>query len=487
MAGVLSNLLSIVLPKRRANEKGASYTSTFNPAQADQVLAIPQYREHLSDIFDSRQAQDSRALMKQLFVHDPDISAAVNAFLTVADTDMWFLVKDTEGKLDKEGGKMVTSLLTGLTSRFDYAKPGGFQYKPDLRTICANLRYMLLLRGGIGAELVVNKQFVPTEIRNVDLATVEWKEPQAGKLVPEQVVQSQRISLDVPTFFTAFFRRDPTTIYSYSPFVSSINTIAARQQVINDLYRIMRVTGYPRMEAVVMEEVLRKNAPAAERADEAKMKVWLRARLGEISASLSNLRADQAFVHFDSVETKVMNSDNPAAALDIMPVINTLNAQNQAALKTMSTIIGRGESGVNTASVESRIFSMNADQLNQPVAEILAHMLTLALRLHGNEGIVEVGFDKAELRPDLELEPQRVMKQSRLLELLSHGLITDDEFHLEMFGRPPSDGVPPLAGTGFMTPVKVGVDEKKVSPNSDPNGRGLAAPGSKSAKSNTVK
>lgn len=167
---------------------------------------------------------------------------------------------------------------------------------------------------------------------------------------------------------------------------------------------------------------------------------------------------DQAFIHWDSVEASIINDDNPGVGIDISKVIDVLNAQNQAALKVMSTIIGRGESGVNTASVEARIFSMNADEINEPVADNLSRLFTFALMMQGRANYAVVRFRKAELRPSLELENHMTMRQSRLLSLLSLGLINDDEFHMEMFGRHRPDDAPALAGTGFMTASSTAAD-----------------------------
>ena len=74
----LKSIVSVLLPKR-SNPKGTSLTPTFNPSSPDAVLTVPTYRDHLTDIFDTRSASDSRALIKQLFVSDPDMSAAVHS------------------------------------------------------------------------------------------------------------------------------------------------------------------------------------------------------------------------------------------------------------------------------------------------------------------------------------------------------------------------------------------------------------------------
>lgn len=479
-------LLSIILPKKKPATDGASRTNTFRPQSTNTVLTVPAGLDHLTDLFTTRQASDAKTLLKTLFQHDPDVSASVNAYLTVADTDPWWKVTDLTGAISKDGHAMVEQVLALLFTRTDYTIPSNFQLKQSLRATCADLRYMALLRGGVGAELVLNKQMLPAELRNVDMATVQYMEKKPGVYVPQQrpAGSNDIISLDIPTFFVAFFRRDPTEIYSNSFFVAAINTIAARQQVINDLYRIMRLTGFPRIHIKVVEEVMRKNAPADCKQDEAKMMEWLRARRNEIVVQIASLRADQALVMWDSIEPGIFNDKKPGASLDISAVIDTLNAQNQAALKVVATVIGRGDkAGVNTASTEARIFALNAEQLNRPIADLLSQILTLAVRLNGIEATVEFGFTNVELRPALELEPQLTMKQTRYLQLLSFGIITDDEFNWEMFNRVTPDGVKPLSGTLFLTPPKP-VDTSKVSPNSDPMGRSLSAPGSEQVKSN---
>jgi hypothetical protein len=484
MAKTIDALLRVVFPKARGNDKGTALTSTFNPSSADQVLPAPNYRDHVVDIFTSRANNDSRALMKELFKHDPDVSATVNSFLTVADTKIQYVVRDAKDVISRDGHKLLNQLLYGLQTRLDYSK--GFEIRQSLYGICSDLRYMLLLRGSIGTELVLSKTLLPREIRIVDMADVDWYEQTPGKYVPVQSPPNanDEIDLNIPTFFTTWFRRDPTSIYSHSTFVSCINTIAARQQVINDLYRIMQVTGYPRMSVSVVEEVLMKSMPAKFKDDVTKQREWLNARLAEVTSTLASLRPDQAFVHWDSLEPKMVNESKPGVAMNIDSIIATLNAQNQAGLKTMATIIGRGDKNGNTASTEARIFALNAEQLNEPIAEILTQMLTMLVRIHGFDGYVDVEFQRVELRPELELESHKSMKQSRLLDLLSFGLISDDEFHLEMLGRIRPDEAPELSGTGFRNPVQIGVNEEEVTPNADPLGRSLTAKGSKSAKSN---
>lgn len=481
MAG-LSNLLAIVAPKK-FKKGGIAATGTFNPAQANQVLTLPQYRDHLDDIFDTRAASDSRALMQQLFKFDPDVSATVNSYLTLANTEPLIVARDLDDIIDRDATKAAMQVVKRLTHTFDYTM--GFQLKSSLEILCEQLRYVALMRGAASAELVLDKTLAPDTLRIIDPSSLKWYEKKPNEYKPVQLTSgsSVEVSLDFPTFFISYFRRDPTSIYAYSPFVAAINTIAARQQVVNDLYRIMKITGFPRMDITILEEVVTKAAPADIRSDKDKLRQWLADRMSEVRSVFTSLRADQAIVHFDSVEAKILNEKNPAAGIDISHVIDVLNGQNQAGLKTMSTVIGRGESGVNTSTVEARIAAMNADELNAPIAHLLSNILSFALHQQGFQGFVEVWFENAELRPDTELEPQRLIKTQRLRQDLSDGLITDDEYHLWVYRRLRPESVPELSGTGFATPVPAAASP---SPNSDPLGKSITPDGSaKAGKANT--
>jgi len=350
------------------------------------------------------------------------------------------------------------------------------------------LRYMLLLRGMLVGEAIVSKEGVFDAIRLIDPISLQWFEKVNGRLIPEQVPSGggNNISLDVPSVFVSYYRQDPSKAYSNSPFVSAINTIAARQRIINDLYRIMLITGYPRLDIEVLEDVVVKNAPLDIKGDPAKLTQYINNTITSITNTVSNLRADQAFVHTDSIRADMVNSKSSGMTLDIQPIIKTLNAQNQAGLRVMATTLGRGESGVNTASVEAALFAKNAEALNTPISELWEQIFTFILRLTGSTSRVVVKFRPVELRPATELEAQLVLRQARLLKDLSLGVIEDDEYHLEMFGRIRPDSAPLLSGTGFDGGGGV-VDAGGVSPNADPTGRSVSSAADKSAKSNGVK
>lgn len=486
-ASLTSKLGQILLPKKTPSPQGVANSPTFQSNNSANVLTVPTYRDHLTDIFTTRSADDANTLLQNLLVQDADASAAVNAYLTTADTKPIMYVKDINDKIDRNGQKVLNAILDTLTTRYDY-NTVGFQYKPTLRAMAEELRYMLLLRGMLVAEAIVSKEGVFDAIRLIDPLSLEWFEKTNGRLTPEQVPTGggNNISLDFVSVFVSYYRQDPTKAYSNSPFVSAINTIAARQRIINDLYRIMVITGYPRLDIEVLEDVVIKNAPLDIKGDSVKLTQYINNTITSITNTVSNLRADQAFVHTDSIRADMVNTKSAGMTLDIQPIIKTLNAQNQAGLRVMATTLGRGEAGVNTASIEALLFAKNAEALNQPIAELWQQIFTFILRLTGSTSRVVVKFEPVEMRPATELWAQKVLQQSFLQKELSLGSITDDDYHLELFGHIRPDEAPILSGTGFAGAGGV-IDAGGISPNQDATGRSVSSSADKSAKSNSVK
>lgn len=482
-ASTTGKLFEFILPTKSSKAGGTSVTDTYKSGNTE-VLSAPTYREHLNDIYSTRTSSDAQTLLKELFRTDPDCSAAVNAYLTTSNTDLIYTVKDSTGEYSQDGARLLQQTIDRITRRNDYTL--GYQPKSSINGIRESLKYMLLLRGAVGAELIFDKLMLPSEIRNVDMYYVKWYEKKPGEFKPQQETteSGEKISLDIPTFFTSTFRQDPTSPYTYSYFVSAINVIAARQQVINDLYRIMNVTGFPRIDLTVMEETVVKNAPSNIKDKPEELKKWVTGIVQGVANSFNGVAPDQPFSHTDSIQAKMINDKNPGGSLQIEDIIATLNAQNQAGLKAVSAFLGRGNSGVNTATVEAQVFAMNAQELNEPIDYILSEILTLALRMQGFDGIVEIKSRPVNLKPEIELEAQTVMKQSRLLEELSLGLISDEEYHLKMEGRIPLWNYPKLSGTNFRSNQ---VNTADVSPNSDPLGRAITPDDDASARSNTIK
>lgn len=482
MANVLNKIIEVVLPKKKQKAGGVSVTNTY--AGNDEVLTLPSYTAFLDDLQSDRVSEEEFELIDKLCYTDSDVSAALNAYLTLSDTKPIILAFNKNGELDRKGIQIAEMIMDSLFEINDYSL--GYQMKPTFREWSDQVKYMLLTRGSVGAELVYDKMLRPKEIRIVDMATVEFKEKNIGEYKPVQSTDNQSdIDLDIPTFFTVSFRQNPTDPYSHSYFAPAINTIAARQKVINDLYRILNITGFPRLSVKVLEQVLLKNCPKTIVEDERKKSEWVNNQLLKITGQITSLNPQSPIVHTDSVEMSIINERMAGASLQISDVISTLNAANTSSLKTVSTVLGRGEVGVNTASTETIVFSKHANAFNRPVQDLMSRILTLAARLSGFDGKVSFTFTPVELRPETELENQKTMLQTRMLQQLSLGLITDDYFHLIVNNRLGSEKAPLLSGTGFMDKNNSAQNEGD-SDIPSPLDRALTPENETSSKSNSV-
>lgn len=471
---ILTGLGAILLPKGKGAKGGKGATPGY--VRGTPTMTAPTYRDHLTDVYTTRTANDSRELIATLANMDPDVSAAITAFLSVAGSvDPVVTAYNENDEIDLDGIAMGQQLLAVLTTTNDYTL--GYSDKPTVDSLCTDHRYMMLLRGGTAVELVLDKTYVPSELRLVDPATLTWDQTAPGVYKPVQTPtgSNEKIDLNIPTFFTSNFHQSPLSKYTYSPFVSAINTIASRTLVINELYRIMKIVGYPRVDVAVLEDVLMKSAPPAFRNQPEKIRTYVQSELNSIRSAISNLGSGDAFVHSNAIEAKIINDKNPSAGIQIQGVIDVLQAQNMASLKVMPAVVGRANNG-QVASTEARLFALNADALNRAVAGVLTKSFTLAARLAGFAGRIEVNFPPVELRPAMELEPQWTMKASRLRQDLSDGLISDEEYTMAMYGRPPLPGAPKLSGTKFADPVSP-IDAGDASPNADSLGRSLSGEG----------
>lgn len=488
-----NQVINVILPKKLPNAAIAN-TPTFSEGQRNQALVGLTKDSHTQDILDYRMATDDSTIIKELAKTDSDVSATVSAYLSIANTEMSFICRDETRSIDKDAQQRVSEILNNLTSTINYGE--GFTLDKSLNRRNAAFRYHILVSGACAGELIQDKKLGQGNITDfliVDPDSLEWYERDKGRLTPMQKSESgDDIDLDIVTFFYSAHQQDPNKAYPVSPFVSVINSIYARRRIIEDLYRIMSINGYPRVRIKVLEQVIMEHAPAEikKTTDMAKKQNYLRGYMTTITNAFQNVRADQPLVHTDSYEVDVLNNKG-SMSVDITPIISILNSQNQTALKVVGTILGRGESGVNTASVETRVFLKSVEDFNKTLASLWSQALTFALRLTGSSSVVEVSFAKPSFNTEVEDAPNKVINQSILLKDLSLGIITDDEYCLKMYGRLKLDSAPELSGTRFLDSNGLSeVTETPSDPRNQPDSYSKAGDGGKSqksAKDNSVK
>lgn len=410
-----------------------------------------------------------------------DTSGAVAAKLRLSETPLKLRVYDVNHQLSPDGSNLLRSILVRMNTSSDYSV--GYNNSQSLDLVAQSLLRSTDLTGGAALELVLDKTRLPLRLQPVSVETLQFKtstvnEGSGFKVIPFQRAKSGvMIELDVPTFFYASLDQETETYYPHSPIEPAINSAVFHEETVNDIRRVVKRSGHSRLIVTLLTEQLMKSCPIDIRADSTLLAQWVEDTRAQVQREVENLNPESALVLFDSIQANYLNSEIGASA-DYTGLMNTIDGILATALKTPASILGKQIGGSqNTASTESLLFIKTAEGLHKPVEQVLTRALTLALRLFGFEGYVQVTFESCNLRPEDELEAFKTMKQARILEQLSYGFISDDEA-AELLGTGPrAPGAPALSGTMFLQNKAI----TPPNPNADPARRALTTDTPKNA------
>lgn len=401
-------------------------------------------------------------IIDELHRYDPDAANALWAMLRFAETPVKLTYLNEKGEFDAD---KTREFNTALKAKWLFSVR-------DLTPLELSSMIMreLFLHGAVGIEIVLDKFKLPLNYVFVHNKDVLWRWKNST-FVPYQTKQGGgEVNLDIPTFFFQHLDRQIDQATAESPLLTAIQAIDFKRQVIVDIQRVIKRVGYPRIKVTVLEEVLRKHAPMDVKADPKKLADWLKAQKSTLATDLKSIKPEDAIVLFDSVEMEYLKN-NINTSIDFRPLIEILDGQVISALKSLPSILGKTKgSSQNTASMEAMVYLNTPTFLQRKSEKILSQVYTMTARLMGYKGFIEAKHDAINLRPQLELEPQKLAKQSRILQLQSFGHITDSEaaLLLDLDHLPTNE----LSGTLFLTGGP-SVDTENISPNSDPLGRSV--------------
>jgi len=430
-------------------------------AEGDQYAPIP-----FNPYFDGtnlRASGDTSTVIINAQKYDADFSQAIWAVTRFASTDINLMFMSDKGEFDAEKTRQFKTFLDNIWL--------SSVNTPDLNEISDNIIMEMFMHGGVGLELILDDYKFPTKLITVASKEIKWRKTNGG-YTPFQQAQGKEVNLQIPTFWFVNTDRRPDQAVADSPLLAAIQAVTFKQEVISDIQRVIRRAGYPRHKVTILEDVLRKNAPAEVRMDPIKLTAWLTKQKQAISDGLSKLNPEDAIVIFDSIEIDYLSTQG-SMTVDFRPILQILDAQLTSALKVLPSILGKATDGgsQNIASVESMTFVNTITFFQERCDKILSQAYTLSARLLGMKGYIVVKHAPINLRPELELEPQKLARQNRILQLQSFGLITDSEaaLQLNIMHLPKEE----LSGTQFLTGGPT-TDTENISPNADPLGRSIS-------------
>ena len=458
-AGQLAPIIEPKVPTKPQAQQ--SFSKRSKTANGDQRLTATDRRTANLDLLTLRNGTTTKSTIHDLAATSPDLSASVWAYIRMVVTRNFTAVaRNQDGTPNPEATAAVQQILARFNYLTDYVD--GFSGVSSIHSVAESLTKELRLYGSCSLELVLDKARLPNRLVPISTTQIEFMEDNTGYTYPVQKATVGDIPLDQPTFFYEALDQDLLQAYSDSPMESAVQAVLADTEFTNDIRRTVKRALHPRLDATIDFEKLRDAMPAEIQNDSEQVAAFIASYIANIAETVNGLEPDDALVHFDTVAFDYLNNGNVTLNKEWEVLQSMTDAKVATGAKAPPAVLGHGSGSQNVASTESALFARYCEGLQNKVNSIISRALTLGTRLLGHDVYVVFGFDRVDLRPDSELEAFRAMRQSRILEQLSIGLISDEEAGISLTGQLPPAGAPKLSGTFF----KAGAADPNAAPES---------------------
>lgn len=438
-------------PPKAPNKQQAlpSYLKTAKPSTTSALQRTDRGLANL-DITSYRSGTDSRETIRNFTRANPELSAAVLSYVRTGITSGYTAVaKNLDGTFNPEATSTLAQIDARTNILNDYTI--GFDDAYSWRTVWEVWARDIVTQGAMCAELVLDKARLPDKILPISPVQIRlFPSADGRKLIPKQFVGGNYIDLDVPTFFMVTLDPDILEPYPVSMIESAIQPVIFSSDFMNDVRKVVRKAIHPRATVTIDEEKFRKGLPQDVTNDSKKLLNYMQEIITQIETRIGGLAPEDVLVMFDTMGFEISNGGNTNLSGEYEAVQSMADSRLISGAKVLPSVVGKGTGTSNTASTEAMMFVKYVDgSVTQKINEMMSKILTLAVRLLGHDVYVEFKFNPIDLRPEGELESFKSMKQSRTLELLSLGMITDEAASISLAGSLPPVGFKPLSGTGF--------------------------------------
>lgn len=454
------------MPKKLASS--ATAQTPASAAEKGNSLALDTFSA-LNQTIQNLRAQDKvPEALRQLVSFEGTASAAMFDYVEAAHSGYSILAYNpATHQLDPDATLQALTIVNNMNTLNDYSQ--GFSDTQALDQIIETSLLEVVTSAGLAYELVLDKTRLPVGINVISYDTLEAKSNGNGGRYWVQSGTAGEINLNIPTFFVTESHKFASKARARSMMEPGINSAWYYAEFTEDMRRSIK-NQHGRLKVSLVTEKIVATAPAETRADPEKLLAYLESVRSAVAQAISAAKPEDALVVYDTAELDMLRSTGEKS--DYVPVMQNLSGNLATSLKVSPSIVGlRMEGSQSLTNTESLLFLKSARGIQKPVETNMSRALTLAVRLHGTDAYVEFRFNPIDLRPENELEAFYTMKQSRVLEQLSLGLLTDEEAALQLgiWALPP--GYKKLSGTRFES--KAGPDASKASPNADPQGKAL--------------
>lgn len=436
-----------------SNEIGGGLFGAL-PKRARSELGLDDRRLRTYDVFE---------LIDILTDAHPDLSYALWNFLRLGNSGFSYSVKKVGSDKDYPQGKRE---IDEFLAKLKIPNLSGFERSKGITKLIDQMILLAITRGAIAGELVLTPDLSEVvRLALVDPATIDFQLIN-GRYIPTQ--DNGRIVLDIPTFAYEGIDERVDDPYGRSPIFSALSIVLFQLQVLNDIKAVVHNQGYPRLDLMIIEEVLLKRMPLSIRNNEQQKEKWLNDRLGDIIKMYNNLNPDDALVHYDSLKVGEAGGKGSGALIDPEKLMHVIDNLIQSGVKTLSTLLGRRGAGQTEsyAKVEIKLYMAGLAGIQRYVASFMEKILTTYLNLRGKQGIVEFEFKPIEIRSELEQEQFRSTRLNNIAMMYDRGWISQEEAAMRAVGHAPDAPEPRVVGS-----VVRNADGSPVSGTTDTNPR----------------
>ncbi len=389
---------------------------------------------YTTDLENYRYRNPDEALL-YLSKYDPDVSNAMIALIANVNTEVSFVARKVDGRIDKAATKKLIKIIN-TWDKYNLTK-SGWDNKFSLDALINSFVKYAFIRGGVAFEVELDKSRMPVNIWLIDPLNVKFLHPSPNVFVPAiKDSKGDYIKLDIPTFFYEVLIPEADSPYASSTIYSVLESIFFSLEVVRDLRRIVKKFGYQKYKAKVLIDVMVKNAPASVRMDSRKLEEYVKSKFLEVQNTLATTRPEDALVFSDFVDVDILDT-KAEAKLDFRPIIEILDQKISSSLKTLPTILGRtiGKSGASKEEIV--LYAKIIKMYQKHTALALSKLFTLMLRLNGSQSWADVVFKPVDLRSETEVENHKTMRHKRLVEAVQLGWLNDYEACFQLYGRLP--------------------------------------------------
>lgn len=445
----------IVLPRKLVSS-AASKTVESATAKGEKIVNPDQSYARRDPRVLRAQGQTAEAI-RILAKENGNLSTAAFDLVQIADSGFTVTAYlPSTSQFSPEGTMLAKSVIASMDTLYDYTQ--GYAKKRPVSMVVQTLLRETALTGGCAQELVLDKARLPDRFQVVDYNTLQWVSDGSGSRYPEQAVSGgDPVKLDIPNFFAESLHQEANTAYAVSIFRAALDDLFSAVDFIADMQRVLFKSGHSRLVATLDAEKVRASAPKDIQADDDKLAAYMTEVKAGVESALQEISPEDAVVAFDSVDFETQ--DIGGVKSDYTSLLGSLNNMAATGLKTPPSILGMRSAGSQALSnSETLIFLKTAASIQTPVEAVMSRALTLACRLYGADVYVKFKFNPIDLRPEAELEAFITMREARILQRLSIGLITDAQAAHDL-NLPYNPDMPLLSGTGFYNNSQSGTPQ----------------------------